>query len=75
MSLEQSQSVPSQENHVTRTVQPIRLRVAERWVREAAYLIWEKEGRVNGRSLDHWLRAESDVRRLVKIGRTYGQAE
>ena len=75
MSLEQSQSVPSQENHVTRTVQPIRRRVAGGWVREAAYLIWEKEGRVNGRSLDHWLRAESDVRRLVDIGRTYGQAE
>ena len=75
MSLDQSQSVPSQENHVTRTVQPIRRRVAERWVREAAYLIWEKEGRVNGHAMDHWLRAESDVRRLVDIGRTYGQAE
>ena len=75
MSLEHSQSIPSQENHVTRIVQPIRRRVAERWVRETAYLIWEEEGRVNGHQLDHWLRAESDVRRLVDIGRSYGQAE
>jgi len=75
MSLEQSQSVSCHENHVTRTVQPIRRRVAEHWVREAAYLIWEKEGCVNGRELDHWLRAEGDVRRLVDVGRTYGQAE
>ncbi len=75
MSLDQSQSVPSQENHVTRTVQPIRRRVAERWVKDAAYFIWEKEGRIHGRDLDHWLRAETDVRRLVDIGRTYGQAE
>jgi Protein of unknown function (DUF2934) len=25
---------------------------------EAAYFIWENEGRPEGRALDHWLRAE-----------------
>ena len=75
MNLEQNRSVPCQENHVTKTVQPIRRRVAERWVKEAAYYMWEKEGRVHGRDLDHWLRAETDVRRLVDVGRGYGQAE
>ena len=60
---------------MTKTVQPIRRRVAERWVKEAAYYMWEKEGRVHGRDLDHWLRAETDVRRLVDVGRGYGQAE
>ena len=50
MSLEESQSVPSQENHVTRTVQPIRRRVADA-VGQGGCLpyMWEKEGRVNGR--------------------------
>ena len=75
MNLDQSRSVPCQENHVTKTVQPIRRRVAERWVKEAAYYMWEKEGRVHGRGLDQWLRAEPDVRRLVDVGRGYGQAE
>lgn len=75
MSLEQSQSVRCQENHMTRTVQPIRRRASDRWIREAAYFIWEKEGRIHGRDLDYWLRAENDVRRLVHIGRITGQAE
>ena len=75
MSLEQSQSVSCQENHVTKTVQPVRRGVAERWVKEAAYSIWEKEGHLHGRDLDHWLRAENDVRRLVNVGRVCGQGE
>jgi hypothetical protein len=33
-------------------------------VREAAYYIWEKEGRPAGREMDHWLRAEAQVRTL-----------
>ena len=40
----------------------------ERWVSEAAYFIWEKEGHPHGRDLDHWLRAEHEVRRLVDAG-------
>ena len=33
----------------------------ERNIRERAYAIWEKEGRPDGKSLDHWLRAEAEV--------------
>ena len=31
-------------------------------VREAAYFIWEREGRPEGRALDHWARALTEVR-------------
>jgi len=30
-------------------------------VRERAYRIWEREGRPDGRDLDHWLEAEREV--------------
>lgn len=30
---------------------------AEQAVREAAYFIWEREGRPEGRAPDHWMRA------------------
>jgi DUF2934 family protein len=38
---------------------------SEQAVREAAYLIWEREGRPDGRAQDHWMRAsvECDERR------------
>jgi Protein of unknown function (DUF2934) len=29
----------------------------EQAVREAAYLLWEREGRPEGRARDHWVRA------------------
>ena len=32
-------------------------RCAEQAVREAAYFIWEREGRPEGRAPDHWRRA------------------
>jgi DUF2934 family protein len=31
--------------------------MGEEAIREAAYFIWENEGRPEGRALDHWLRA------------------
>jgi hypothetical protein len=37
-------------------------------VRTTAYYIWEREGRPAGRALDHWLRAENEVRRLRDAG-------
>ncbi|MGC8640689.1 MAG: DUF2934 domain-containing protein [Isosphaeraceae bacterium] len=43
--------------------------IAEPSVKEAAYFIWEKEGRPLGHELDHWLRAEKEVRRLVDTGK------
>jgi len=30
-------------------------------VRERAYAIWEREGRPDGRSLVHWLKAEAEI--------------
>jgi hypothetical protein len=36
----------------------------------AAYYIWEKEGRPPGRDLDHWLRAEHNIRRLVDAAKS-----
>lgn len=31
-------------------------------IRERCYLLWEGEGRPEGRALDHWLRAEAELR-------------
>lgn len=33
----------------------------EERIRERAYEIWEREGRPEGKSTDHWLRAEAEV--------------
>ena len=30
-------------------------------IREGAYHLWEREGRPEGRELDHWLQAEANV--------------
>lgn len=30
-------------------------------IAEKAYHLWERDGRPDGRSLDHWLQAEADV--------------
>ena len=36
-------------------------------IRERAYVIWEREGRPQGRELEHWLQAESE---LAKVDET-----
>ena len=33
----------------------------EQFIRERAYLIWDEEGRPEGRHLDHWLRAKAEI--------------
>jgi hypothetical protein len=33
----------------------------EQAIRERAYAIWEEEGRPQGRDVDHWLRAETEI--------------
>lgn len=33
----------------------------EQTIREAAYLIWENEGRPDGCAVDHWMRAVQQV--------------
>jgi hypothetical protein len=37
-------------------------------IAEVAYQIWEKEGRVNGRDLEHWRAAEIIVGARLKEG-------
>ncbi|HTR14390.1 MAG TPA: DUF2934 domain-containing protein [Roseiarcus sp.] len=36
----------------------------EHRVRERAYLIWQEEGKPDGRALDHWLRAKWELKTL-----------
>jgi hypothetical protein len=33
----------------------------EQALRERAYAIWEREGRPDGKDMDHWLRAETEL--------------
>jgi len=33
----------------------------EQAIRERAYAIWEEEGRPEGRDLEHWLQAETEI--------------
>ncbi len=61
----QSQSPPREERNSSAQ---FRWNAPEGYVNEAAYYIWEKEGRPQGRDLDHWLRAEHEIRRLVNVG-------
>ena len=37
--------------------------ILESEIRKRAYLIWETEGRPDGRRVEHWLRAEAQLRR------------
>jgi hypothetical protein len=57
------ESPPSRQISVTRRGKPV---ISERWIAQAAYYMWEKEGRPHGRDLDHWLHAESEIRRLTE---------
>jgi hypothetical protein len=38
--------------------------IADREIAERAYLIWEREGRPEGKHLEHWRRAELELREL-----------
>jgi hypothetical protein len=39
---------------------PRRDQTPEHAIREAAYGLWEREGRPEGRALEHWLRATAE---------------
>jgi len=39
---------------------PRRDQAREHVIREAAYWLWEREGRPEGRALEHWLRATAE---------------
>ncbi len=36
--------------------------ISEEAIRLRAYLIWEREGRPDGRDFEHWLRAQDELR-------------
>jgi Protein of unknown function (DUF2934) len=40
----------------------------DEWRRVAAYYIWEKEGRPNGRHINHWNQAKAQLKKLWKAG-------
>ena len=40
------------------------MQISEQHVRECAYYIWEKEGRIHGHAVAHWMRAEAELRSL-----------
>jgi hypothetical protein len=65
MSVKRSQS---QSNAPNNPAAQTRWNSPEAEVRQAAYYIWEKEGRPAGREMDHWLRAENEARRLRDAG-------
>ena len=46
-----------------------RVQNTEQATREAAYHLWEREGRPDGHALDHWLRATAE-RSRIKSRRT-----
>lgn len=39
-------------------------------IQERGYYIWEREGRPDGRDLEHWLRAEAEVAEEEAAGPT-----
>jgi len=46
---------------------------SEERVRSKAYEIWESEGRPDGRALDHWLQAETEVQSDRSSGPAQGK--
>ncbi|MER2193458.1 DUF2934 domain-containing protein [Methylobacterium brachiatum] len=43
------------------------MQISEQHVRECAYYIWEKEGRIHGHAVAHWIRAEAELRAGVVL--------
>ena len=35
--------------------------ITDKAIRERSYLIWEREGRPQGRNLEHWLAAKAEI--------------
>jgi hypothetical protein len=46
----------------------------QRRVRERAYTLWEREGRLEGRAEEHWFRAEAELR-AEEAGPSAGTAD
>lgn len=42
-------------------------------IRERAYLLWEREGRPDGRHIDHWLQAERELLAVSALEFEFGQ--
>jgi len=43
------------------------MQISEQHVRECAYYIWEKAGRIHGHAVAHWMRAEAELRAGVVL--------
>ncbi len=43
------------------------------YVREAAYYIWEQEGRPHGMDFEHWVKAKAELGRAAKSQSRKGQ--
>jgi hypothetical protein len=39
----------------------------EQVIKDRAYSFWERDGRPDGKALDHWLHAETEIRRLCAM--------
>ncbi len=49
-------------------------RISHEEIARIAYLLWEEEGRPQGRAKDHWLRAEAVLREKWKVSAKPGSA-
>jgi hypothetical protein len=38
------------------------------WIATCAYFLWDKEGRPNGRHINHWNKAKSELKKMWKAG-------
>jgi len=47
----------------------------EKAIRELSYFIWEREGRPEGRNLEHWLLAETELRAEPKAAKAATRAK
>jgi hypothetical protein len=45
----------------------------EQLVREAAYFIYERSGRIDGREFENWLQAEAELMQPLEAAATKGQ--
>lgn len=41
----------------------------EQELREAAYYLWEQEGRPDGKDFDHWIRANAELGRAAAVSK------
>ena len=55
------EAVTPQEQQRATASQPQGLSNVEEVIRQRAYQLWEEQGRVHGKDVENWLRAESEI--------------